>query len=191
MSRVALCVALFGVFCVVSSASAQIIYEPVEYQYQAGGTIYYYGGSNPYVHDLAAEPTVPGAAWGRINGLAFGSGDIRVHREVANEPERVFTDGFRRGMLNARVVGFTANDARNEAYARAPLYFTKRDLLRSAVRRDDAWHVPAQLPTVHVYKSSGMRIDSDPKPMPRPLMIIPKEQLIKPKAPDRQLAAAN
>jgi hypothetical protein len=191
MSRVALCVLLFA--C-ASSASAQIIYEPVQYQYRAEGTIYYYGGSNPYVHEYAAEPITASRTWGRVNGLAFGAGDLRVSREVTNEPERVFTDGYRYGLINARLVGYTPDDARNEAMANQPRYFVKRDLLASAARGwDGAWYVPAHAPTVSVYKSSGLRLDATPKAMPRPLMIIPRDQLERPRPAqpsDKTLAKA-
>jgi hypothetical protein len=190
MSRVAICVALLA--C-VSSASAQIIYEPVQYQYRAEGTIYYYGGRNPAVHEYAAEPITASRTWGRVHGLAFGAGDLRVSREVTNEPERIFTDGFRYGLINARLVGYTPDDARNEAMALQPRYFTKRDLLASAVRQwDGTWHVPAQAPTISVYKASGQRIDSvTPTSMPRPLMIIPRDRPARPGASDKTLTRAD
>src|SRR4051794_24144624 len=94
-------VALGLLFMLASSASAQIVYEAVEYQYRAEGTIYYYGGTNPGVHAYAAEPIPPSHTWGRVHGLAFGSGDLRVHREVTNEPQRVFSDYWHNGMQNA------------------------------------------------------------------------------------------
>jgi len=177
MSRVvALCVALFA--C-ISSASAQIIYEPVQSQYDVEGTKYYYGGRNPVVHDYAAEVNNASRTSGRAHGLAFGSGDMLSHREVSNEPLRAFNDGFRSGLINGHLVGYTDNDARNDAYANQARYFVKRDLLASAVRQaDGSWHVPAFAPTVKVYKSSGQRIEQvAPASMPRPLMIIPKDKL--------------
>src|SRR5262245_14520169 len=181
MSRVvALSVALFA--C-ISSASAQIIYEPVQSQYDVEGTKYYYGGSNPMVHAYAAEVNNASRTWGRAHGLAFGSGDMLSHREVSNEPLRAFNDGFRSGLINAHIVGYNDNDARNDAYANQARYFVKRDLLASAVQQcDGTWHVPAYAPDpVCVYKSSGQRIGQvAPASMPRPLMIIPKDKLIRP-----------
>lgn len=190
MSRVALCVVVFSIGMIVSSASAQIIYEPVQYQYEAGGTTYYYGGNNPAVHDYAREPYSAGGTWGRTGGYVFVGGDIRGYREVVTERPRVFTDAVGRGMINARPYGFTADDARNEALAGLPRYFVKRDLLRGAQYRDGAWRVPARSAGIRVYKSNGQRIDTAPATMPRPLMIIPKDQLLKPKTPDKLLASA-
>jgi hypothetical protein len=190
-------VAIGLLFVLVSSASAQIIYEPVEYQYRAEGTIYYYGGDNPAVHAYAAEPITASHTWGRVHGLAFGSGDLRVHREVTNEPERVFSDSWHRGLQNARLVGYTPDDARNEAMQSLPGYYRKSDLLASAERGyDGVWRVPAHAPTssgtVTVYKSSGQRVDVAPKSMPRPLMIIPKDQLQQPDRPsDKTVAKAD
>src|SRR2546423_699292 len=45
MMRLAAAVVVLVVF--VSSTSAQIIYEPVRYQYGSGENVYYYGGSDP------------------------------------------------------------------------------------------------------------------------------------------------
>ncbi|HEY7089030.1 MAG TPA: hypothetical protein VH518_13125 [Tepidisphaeraceae bacterium] len=202
MSRiVALCVVVFS-FALVSKATAQIIYEPVQYQFRAEGTEYYYGGTNPMVHAMAAEPWTPGRSWGRINGRAFSSENLRSFREVNTEPPRVFSDYWRWGLENAHLVGMTGNDARNEAMANLPRYFAKRDLAAAAVRDcDGAWHIPAQAGSdICTYSSGGLRIDPSPRIMPRPLMIIPKEMLNQPlpqpQAPtkqvsDNRLVAAN
>jgi hypothetical protein len=185
MSRVAVCLALFAI---VSSASAQVIYTPVQYQYSAGGTTYYYGGSDPRVHELAAEIHSDSPSFGRTAGFAFVSGDAWVHREVDREPMRAFTDAL--PLRNAGDFGFTANDARNEAYMSMPRYFVKRDLLHAAVLVDGAWIVPAQVTPIRIYKSNGMEIDHARGAMPRPLMIIPKEMLTTPPS-DKQLTMAN
>jgi hypothetical protein len=157
--------------CFASAASAQIYYEPVTYQYRAGGTTYYYGGSDPAVHAVAAEPVTPGRTWGRINGHAF----VGAHRVVDNEPVRVFNDALR--YRNAHNFGFTPADAMNDAYASAPRYFVKRDLLNAAVVKDGVWTVPAQARGIRIYKSSGVELTPAPATMPRPLMIIPKDSL--------------
>lgn len=172
MSRVLIC-ALLLVF--VSSASAQIFYEPVEYQYDAGGTKYYYGGSDPAVHQYARLPYNSAGTWGRVNGYAFISGDLRVHREVVNEPQRIYTDATR--LSNARLLGYTIDDARNEAYANASRYFVKRDVPALAQRKDGRWIVPASSGSVRIFKSNGQEITPPPSTMPRPLLIIPREAL--------------
>src|SRR5207248_1694221 len=48
-------VALLAWSCVTAcSASAQVFYEPVRYQYGSGAETFYYGGHNPRVLDFAA-----------------------------------------------------------------------------------------------------------------------------------------
>ena len=83
----------FVVLCVLSmitsSASAQIIFEPVRYQY-GNQSKYYYGGCDPFVHRMGTGIVDGGGHYGRVNGWAFVSGDIDRHREVADEPIRVF-----------------------------------------------------------------------------------------------------
>jgi len=192
MPRVATCVVLLSFLALASSAFSQIIYEPVQYQYSANGTLYYYGGSNPYVHKIAREPVSPGGTWGRINGHAF----VGANRVVDHEPLRVFTDGWGYGLRNAHNVGFTPADAYNDAQANLPRYFVKRDLLNAAVRRDGAWVVPAQAKPVLVYKSNGELIEPRPATLPRPLLIIPRDALKNPpgrpdpKPSDKQMARA-
>jgi hypothetical protein len=187
-------------FALVSSASAQIIYQPVKYQYEAGGTIYYYGGSNPAVHEVAREPYSPGGSWGRVNGYAFVSGDIRSFRAEAWEPTRVYSDAT--GTYNAGLLGMTPDNARDEAYANAARYFVKRDLINTAIPMEDgSYVVPAHAKsggTVSVYKSDGTPIPQGPATRtitePRPLFIIPKDQLERPipaKPSDKQVASAN
>jgi hypothetical protein len=195
-SRVASGVVVLVFASIVSSVSAQIIYEPVQSQYSAGGTTYYYGGSNPLVHVYAAQPNSAGETWGRAHGWAFSASNMLSHREVSGEYERVFTDSYGNGLTDAHVAGFTADDARNEAYANQPRYFVKRDLLNAAHRDvDGTWVVPASAEPIRIYKSNGTRIDSTSAPasMPRPLMIIPKDQLekpLRPKPSDKQVATA-
>jgi hypothetical protein len=160
-----------------SSVSAQIVYEPVEYQYEAGGTLYYYGGSDPAVHQNARLPYNEAGTWGRTEGFAFASGDTRVHREVVSEPERIYTDATR--LSNARLLGYTIDDARNEAYANAARYFAKRDLPSMAVPKNGGWSVPASgmMQVIRVYKSNGQEITPRAPTMPQPLLIIPKDAL--------------
>jgi hypothetical protein len=191
-TRIAQHVALVAlVVCVVTSseASAQVIYEPVQYQYEAGGQPYYYGGSNPDIHRWAHSPVGGCGRWGRTNGLAFVSGDIDRHREVRDENTvRAFTDAM--PYINAHVYGFTPTDARNEAYCNVPLYFRKGDLLNAAVRVNGAHVVPAHAQPIRIDRD---RDDRDrPTTTPRPVMIIPKDQIFKPqpKPSDKTFASA-
>ena len=169
MSRVAICVVLLAW---VSSASAKIIYEPIQYQYRSGDTTYYYGGSEPRVHLYAREPLNP-------------------HRQISTKPYRVYSEEWNYGLRDVRNLGYTPADAQNQANANAPRYFVMRDLLKSAVGVDGVWVVPAQAQPIRVYKSNGTLIERQPAKIPRPLMIIPKDALEKPlKQSDKQLAAA-
>jgi hypothetical protein len=178
-------VALIAVLLVSASQSfAQVIYEPVRYQY-GDQKKFYYGGSDPRMIEQAMGPRDAAGRWGRVNGYDFVSSNIHTHREVNDEPERVYTDAL--GFENARIYGFTANDARNEAYANIPTYFRKADLLRAAVPTPGAWIVPAQAqpippgvtvtngqPTIRLTPATTRRAS-----FPKPLFIIPKKALEK------------
>lgn len=179
---VALC-ALVVCVTVSSSASAQVIYEPVQYQYTAGGQHYYYGGSNPDIHRWAHTPVGGAGRWGRTNGLAFVSGDIDRNRAVRDENTvRAFTDAM--PFINAHVYGFTATDARNEAYFNVPLYFRKRDLLNAAVPVDGAYVVPAQAQPIRIERDDNGRPRATTAP--RPVMIIPRDKLQRPQPKPQQ-----
>lgn len=131
--------------CVISSASAQIIYEPVQYQY-GGNEPYYYGGSDPEVFRMADWGSAGTGQFGRVHGFAWVNANVMTHREVSTQTFRAYTDLMPR--TNAAIYGYTISDARNAAYANAPRYFRKRDLLPFAIPdQQGALHVPAQLPT--------------------------------------------
>lgn len=182
--------AVLGVLCALaSSASAQVFYEPVRYQYGHQNNIYYYGGSDPQVHYYAQFPIGGDGRFGRAGGWAFASGNVDTHREVANEPTRVYTDSppFRYDS-GGTFAGFTATDARNDAYANVPTYFRKSELLNAAVQRPDgAWVVPAQAQPIALDRNT-MRFAPGPATAPRPLMIIPKDRLL-PRKSDKVLAS--
>ena len=165
-----------------SPARAQIIYEPTRYQY-GDQQKYYYGGSDPLVHDFARMPVDGCGRWGRVHGWAFASGNVETHREVATERTRVFTDSYPFKYSDASIHGLTPDDARNEAYCNAPRYYTKRDLLASAYRAADGTVVvPADAPTVRVDPRSGATYVAPraaATTSPRPIMIIPKDLLKK------------
>jgi len=165
---------------VVSSASAQIIYEPVRYQY-GGQTPYYYGGSDPDMFRFADREYA-----NTRNGFAEAHGNVTTHREVSYLAPHVYVDQLPRA--NARIWGYTADDARYDAYHNASRYFSKRQLLASAVADEDGvWHVPNQLPP-HV-GTIEIKPYVRATTMPRPIMIIPKELLDR-KLPEKKVVAS-
>lgn len=176
-----------------SSAFAQIIYEPVTYQYSSGGSLYYYGGSNERVHE-AADHLSGEATYGRSNGYAFHSANIDTHREVVNEPTRVYTDMI--PFQNAHFFGYTVNDARNAAYAKAATYFNKAAALRDArPQMDGTWVVPSQAQVVghgtieiRAWKPAVAPVVT-PVSDPKPLLVIPKRLLDKPLWPSNNPTA--
>jgi len=191
MSRIFACVA--ALIFISSSAFAQIIYQPVQYQFSSGGSHYYYGGSDRQVH-IDANHLSGEASYGRSNGFTFHSGNVDTHREVVTEPARIYTD-LMPGQ-NARFFGYTANDARNAAYANAPTYFRKADALRAAVRQPDG----TLLVTSQADAPNKGTIDIRPwKPLaapaampvnqPSPILIIPKRLLDKPLWPRENTTA--
>jgi hypothetical protein len=172
-------VALIAVVLACASQSfGQVIYEPVRYQYGEQNK-FYYGGSDPRIIDYGYGVRDAAGRYGRVHGFDFVSGNIDTHREVSNEPEHVYSDCL--GYQNARVYGFTATDARNEAYANIPTYFRKSDLLRAAVPGDGAWVVPAQAQPIPANMGEPMvRITpatTRGAMLPKPLFIIPKKAL--------------
>ena len=173
-------VALLVLVAVSSSASAQVFYEPVQYQYWSGGRAYYYGGSNPLVH-YRANLNSQSPGFGRTDGYAFRSARPDTHREVTTEPTRIYSDST--PYWNARVFGASVDDARNAAYANSATYFRKADLKYLArVEADGTWSVPASAgaPTGTIEIKPTYR--GWMKPVytePRPILIIPKRLLDK------------
>lgn len=164
---------------VASLLSAQTVYQPLEYEYNSGGTLYFYSGDNPAVHAAAAEPMALGAAWGRRNGFAFAAASASVSREVETERIRIFSDAWRYGLQDASIVGMTVADVRNQAYASVPRYFQKAQLLRDATTVDGIKVVPARLGGITIRKSSGAVISTPP----RPVMILPKSAVTPSRTP--------
>ena len=159
-------VATIGLFVFVASASAQIVYEPVRYQYVTGpnGNTFYYGGSDP-----------------RMLHFAWTDTNVNPH-QVVTQGHCVYSDDVPR--RNAFYFGWTAGDAYNEANQNVPRYWRKSDLLRSGhVDCSGAFVVPANAP----YCGDGtieirpyMRPTTGPSTGPRPVIIIPKDLLDKP-----------
>jgi hypothetical protein len=162
-----------------SSASAQVYYEPVQYQHSAGGRAYYYGGTDPGVHYRATlnsrDPN-----FGRSNSYAFHSHRLDTHREVVTEPERIYLDSV--PYHNARFFGASVDDARNAAYANAATYFRKADLRHVArVQADGTWSVPATAGTRGTIEIRPVVQPPVVRPVvtPKPVLIIPKHLLDK------------
>jgi hypothetical protein len=160
-------VCLFAVIVLAARASqAQIIYEPVQYQY-GDQDKFFYGGTDPRVFQRAAAPADSGAVWGRVNGYDFASGDVWVHREVSDQPVRVFSDAL--PMRDATVYGFTATDAANIANAAVPRYFRKADVIAAARQQAGVLIVPARA----VFPPAAQETVTVAGPTTRPLIILP------------------
>jgi hypothetical protein len=189
--------ALFAVdVSAAPAAFGQVIYEPITNQYNTGygDQHYYYGGSNPAVHQNArsygvCRPVNFGYATNlhRFDGgNSFGQPSPLYYRPA------VYTDCIGGGLSNAANYGWQAVDARNEAYANAPTYFRKADLLASAVPGTDGmYHVPPTAPQMYVvpstgwpttYPTTGATTGPSAATMPRrgQVIIIPKRLLDRP-----------
>ena len=155
---------------VASSARAQVIYEAVQYQHTNGMT-YYYGGNDPamkgYIEHVKCRNGYPSAITGEHhNSLRHTVGQV-------GEQVYVFSDCL--GFRNAAVYGYTSCDARNEANNAMPRYFTKRDLLESAVpQADGTLHVPAMASPHRRMQNAGHHhgATTQPATQPAPRAII-------------------
>lgn len=166
--------------CTVSSSFAQIYYQPVRYQFDqgCGGATYYYGGTNPLVHELASRRcTFRGYGTNLHNfdgGNSFGQPSPMSYRTP------IYTD-CTRTFINVARFGYTPADARNEAYANTPRYFRKADLLNNAIPiGDGTLVVPATGPQASVAPTPiVMRGAALPAVMPKKgqIIIIPKDML--------------
>lgn len=169
-----------------TSAMAQVMYEPIRYQYETPrGERYYYGGVDPRVHAVAPYGGVcRGYSYAR-NLHNFDGGNTFNQPSPMYDREPVFTDcvPFR----DARYFGYTAADARNEAYANSPTYFRKADLLASAIpTHTGGWVVPANAPNYvpaamrhDAHRYSGVRTTTSPVTRPGQVIIIPKRLMDK------------
>jgi hypothetical protein len=185
-----------------SFASAQVYFEPVQYQFGAGPT-FYYGGSDPRVFEYATR-SVYGDDIAGPYGTRYFVGTRYYGKILRLRPPAVFVDQLPH--FDAALFRYTPADARNDANAAAPTYFRKIDLLRSAVPSGDGktFVVPAQAPAVAAgyidirpyhrpaagtptHPSTGPAPATtgpatQPSDGPRPLLIIPKS-LLQPPAP--------
>jgi len=185
--------ALCAVF-ISAPAFAQVIYEPVQYQYRTGfgDQHYYYGGSNPRVHENATvAPQCQPLHFGYATNLhRFDGGNSFNQPQPMYYRPAVYTDCIGGGLSDASNYGWVPVDARNEAYANAPTYFRKIDLLASAVPgTDGVYHVGPTAPQVYVSPGRGWSLypttnpaTTGPATMPRrgEVIVIPKRLLDRP-----------
>src|SRR5687767_8084790 len=95
-----------------SFANAQIIYEPVQYQYGEGNHRYYYGGSDAAVfayaeHQRRLDELTDIPAHSQRYTHAY------VHHRLIGQLDRVYSDVV--PYTNARVYGYLPVDAANDA----------------------------------------------------------------------------
>lgn len=176
MLRYGLLVGLMG--GVASTASAQVVYQPVQYQYHTGQSsqTYYYGGTNPIQQALATLPPVVSEGNIVVRPLTLPyRGEIQ---SFADRRDPVYSD--RLPYVNVRPLGFTISDAQNESNRNLPTFFRKSDLLaRAQLQADGTYSVPAvqgPTPTSPVIALTKPRPEG-PKGV---ILIIPKP----PKAPE-------
>ncbi len=191
-----------------SSASAQVIYEPVQSEYHTPHGKYYYGGSDPHAHEWA---------WRRLEGLRGSTGVHEgrygygyLHRRlIGRPPEYVVSDHA--PYLNAAVYGLSSTDARHEAYGSSAGYYKKSDLLKEAVPAADGkgWVVPASAgrgtidirpyrrmtapttrPATQPSGESAAVRSNKVRTEPKPVLIIPKDQLKLKTTPDKSVVTA-
>ncbi|MGD1277354.1 MAG: hypothetical protein ABR964_09035 [Tepidisphaeraceae bacterium] len=140
--------------CSASAGIAQIIFEPVQYQY---GTAvkFYYGGSDPAT---------------LRRGFCHGRTDLSA------QLPRVYTDQL--PDLNAALYGWTTADARNEAYASVARYFRKADLLLCGVVQPDGTIVVPAAAQLAV----APKLDPGAAPATATILIIPGGRPVPPPA---------
>jgi hypothetical protein len=159
---------------VAASARAQVIYAPVQYQH-SNGMSYYYGGNDPSMLSYIEHVKCRNGYGNAITG--HGGNSLRHTLGQIGEQTYVFSDCLK--YRNAAVYGYTVADARNEAMANMPLYFTKRDLLDAAVPAGDGTLVVPASGRSHQammhHESTGAGATTQPsEPKPRAIIIIPK-----------------
>lgn len=182
-------VPLLAVCCAVGAlspaASAQVFYEPVQYQYTLGdGRTFYYGGSNPAVFDAAHRRLACVKSRAELDESRFGYG-VAYRGLIGEPPQRVYTDCLGAGR-EAYLYGYTSVDARNEANANVPTYYRKGDLIRGAVLdHDGTLVVPAQAPAgppsmmIRSYRTDDPTTKplTQPATKPKAIIIIPKKRI--------------
>lgn len=165
-------VAITSSLVVASSAAAQIIYEPVQFQHvHPSGFTYYYGGSDPIQHEYAEHVACRN---GYPSEHTF-NGFSGLHETVGQIGEKhvVLTDCL--PLRNAAVYGYRVEDARNEAYASVPRYFRKGDLIAAArPAGDGTLVVPASLKPHAAAHDAPAQAVKPGEVKPRAIIILPK-----------------
>ena len=193
------------------TASAQVIYEPVQSEYRTPHGKYHYGGSDPQAHEWA---------WRRLECLRgsagvhegrYGYGYIHP-KLIGSPPEYVVSDCA--PYLNATVYGMTANDARQEAYGTSAGYYKKSEILKEAVPAADGKGMvvpahagqsrieirpyrrmmgpttrPATQPAERDEQATAAPAEKAPAE-PKPILIIPKDQLKVKVTPNKSVVTA-
>jgi hypothetical protein len=168
---------------VASSLNAQTIYAPVQYQYGEGVHKYYYGGSDPAVFAMAERQR----QLDEMTDFRYGTDRYNaayLHYNLIGRLDRVYSDVV--PYMNARVFGYRAVDAANDANANVPTFFRKADLLRAATVMPDGSHV-VSAQAQPVADPVEVRATTRAAIQPRAIIIIPKN---KPKTSDKQLTAS-
>jgi hypothetical protein len=95
-----------------------------------------------------------------------------VHLNLIGQLDRVYSDVT--PWRNARVFGYLQRDAANDAYANAPRYFRKADLVEAAVELPDGSRVipPSAQPVERPREARAATRSSEIKP--KAIIIIPK-----------------
>lgn len=182
-----------------SMSSAAIIYAPVQYQYRdsvMSAPAFYYGGDNPQVLEQgeifqqrynmgptirgrSTNTTYIGTSYATEGRFGFNLAPVGI---VNIPPAVTYSDVLPAG-VNAYPYGFSAADARNQAYASVPLSFRKGDLLASAIATPDGHLVvPASAPlpgSIEIKPYRAPTTQPATAPSTEPILIIPKGLLKK------------
>jgi hypothetical protein len=157
----------------ISSATAQVIYSPVRYQYSTDhGATFYYGGDCPALLALAQHPDcLP------LRLRTFGYIPLpRPQRDfISKHPFDTTPVVYADCRLDA-ADALTVSDASNEAYARVPLYFRKADLVPPTAVKAITPPPPAQTPApspharieIHPYIPTPPAVPFDGPPHTQP-----------------------
>jgi|SRR6185437_6705081 len=164
---------LVGAFC--APAFAQIIYQPVQYQFSTGcgDQHYFYGGTNPRVHAAAHQLL---RTYYPNNLHNFDGGNSFDQTSVLSYRAPVFSDDL--PYQNVARFGYTEADARNEAYGNAARYFRKSDELAAAIPTADGALIVPPTP-VCIVPTAAARA-STTQPTHGQIIIIPKRLMDQP-----------
>jgi hypothetical protein len=157
-------------FVLASTASAQTIYEPVQYQY-GNEMKYYYGGNSPSAHAYADRVACRNGYPSHLSYNGYSS----LYGTIGQIGERGLVLSDCLPLRNAAVYGYTDNDARNEAYANVPCYYRKRDILAAGVIASDGTLVVSAQARPRESMVHDTRIAAPSELKPRAILILPKK----------------